>query len=40
MVAERDHGSVKVRTAWAIYCARHDDVPALRALGRRGGRRA
>ncbi|HEY4973236.1 MAG TPA: ankyrin repeat domain-containing protein [Steroidobacteraceae bacterium] len=34
LVAERDLGSVKVRSAWAIYCARYDDVTALRALGR------
>lgn len=34
LAAERDHSSAAVRSAWAIYCARYDDVPALRALGK------
>ena len=33
LAADRDVTSVKVRAAWAIYCARYDDVAALRALG-------
>ena len=34
LAAERDRSSATVRANWAIYCARYDDVPALRALGK------
>lgn len=33
LAAEREHGDARARSAWVIYCARHNDAPALRSLG-------